>query len=84
MHRLCDKKNLLVSSFWLHMRFPDKQWDPVSQLLEKLADQHPTVNHAAYVMLHDLVDIMILTCFHKLKIASDDHFYLLLEKTTSI
>ena len=51
----------------------------ISQLLKKLADQHPTVYHAAYVMLHDLVDIIILTCFHMLKIASDDNFYLLLE-----
>ena len=59
------------------MRFPGIQW-------EKLADQHPTVYYAAYVMLHDLVDIMILTCFHMLKIASDNNFCLLLEKTTSI
>ena len=48
-----------------------------------LANQDPTVYYAAYVMLHDLVD-MIVTCFHMLKIASDGNFYLLLKKTTSI
>ena len=51
---------------------------------KKLADQHPTVYYAAYVMLHDLVDIMIMTAFPMLKIASDNNFYSFLEKTTSI
>ena len=59
-------------------------WIQISQLLKKPADQDPTVYHAAYVMLHDLVDIMMVTCFHMLKIASDGNFYLLLEKTTGI
>ena len=58
-------------------------WIQISQLLQKLADQDPTVYHAAYAMLHSLVD-MIVICFHMLKIASDGDFYVLLEKTTSI
>ena len=51
--------------------------------IRKLADQGPTVYYVAYIILHGLVD-MIMTCFDMLKIASDDNFYLLLEKTTSI
>ena len=43
--------------------------------------KYPTVYHAAYVMLHGLVDVVV-TCFYVLKIASDSDFYLLLEKTT--
>ena len=57
-------------------------WIQISQLM-KLADHDSTVYHVAYVILHGLVD-MIMTCFHMLKIASDDNFYLFLEKTTSI
>ena len=53
-------------------------WIQISQLLKKLTDQDPTVYHAAYVILHGLVDMI---CFHILKIhvhvASDDDFYLL-------
>ena len=66
------------------MRFHVNVGIQISQLLQKLADQDPTVYLAAYVMLHDLVDIMIMMCFHMLKIASDGSIYLLLEKTTSI
>ena len=44
----------------------------ISQLLKKLADQDPTVYHAAYVILHGLK-----ICFYILKIASDGDFYLL-------
>ena len=58
-------------------------WIQISQLLKKLADQDPTVYHAAYVILHSLVD-MIMICFHILKIASDGDFYLLFGETTSI
>ena len=50
-------------------------WIQISQLLKKLADQNPTVYHAAYFILHSLVDtIMILI------IASDGYFYLLSAK----
>ena len=38
--------------------------------------RNPNVYHAAYDMLHGLVD-MIVTCFHMLKIASDGDFNLL-------
>ena len=41
-------------------------WIQISQL----ADQDPTVYHAAYVVLHGLV-YMIMICFHILKIVSD-------------
>ena len=83
MNRLCDKKKPIIISGFIR-GFLVNSGIKISQLLKKLVDQLPTVYLAAYVMLHDLVDIMILTCFYMLKIASDDNFYLLLEKTTSI
>ena len=78
MHRLCDKKNkqLKLSFFWFHEVSWQTVWIQISQLLQKLADQDPTVCHAAYIILHGLVD-MIMICFHILKIASDGDFYLL-------
>ena len=57
-------------------------WIQISQLLSMLADQDPTVYHVAYVILQGFVN-MILTWATMLKIASDDNFYLLSEKTTS-
>ena len=78
MHRLCDEKsNLILSSFWFHEVSWQTVWIQISQLFQKLADQDPTVYHAAYVILYSLVD-MIMICFHILKIATcDGYFYLL-------
>ena len=81
----CVTKNPIIIIFLISYEVSwQTVWVQISQLLRKLADLDPTVYHAAYVMMHDLVDIMTVSCFHMLKIASDGNFFLLLEKTTSI
>ena len=60
------------------MKFPGKQCGSRSASFKKLADQDPTVYHAAYVILHGLVDTIM--CFHILIIASGGDFYLLFGK----
>ena len=67
MHRLCAKKSPIIIIFLVSYEISwQTVWILNSQLLKKLADKYPTVYHAAYVMLHSLVD-MIVSCFHLLK-----------------
>ena len=63
MHRLCDKKLPIFIIFLVSCEVSwQTVWIRMDQLLKKLADQYPTVYHAAYVMLYGLID-MIVTCF---------------------
>ena len=69
MQRFCDK-NPIINIYLVSYGF---SWQTV----------WIQISYAANVMLHGLVD-MIVACYHMLKIARDENFYLLLEKTTGI